>query len=73
MVPSTASLKGVPSTSRIDTRGEDARVLLDFADEFRRLAAELPPGSKLRAHLLRSETIYRETADSPSARSHSVT
>jgi hypothetical protein len=62
MAPSTASLQGVPSTSRIETRGEDARVLLDFADEFRRLAAELPPDSKLRAHLLRSETIYRETA-----------
>jgi hypothetical protein len=42
--------------------------VLGFADEFRRLAAELPAESKLRAHLLRSETIYRDTAWSVSGR-----
>jgi hypothetical protein len=64
----TANLRAVPSTSRIDTRGESAGVLLDFADEFRRLAADLPAESKLRAHLLRSERIYRDTARSASGR-----
>jgi hypothetical protein len=68
MAAEIASLQAVPSTSRIDTRGESARVLLGFADEFRRLAADLPAESKLRAHLLRSETIYRDTAWSASAR-----
>ena len=62
MAVHTANLRAVPSTSRIDTRGESAGVLLDLADEFQRLAAALPAESKLRAHLLRSETIYRETA-----------
>jgi hypothetical protein len=68
MAVHTANLRAVPSTSRIDTRGESAGVLLDCADEFRRLAADLPADSKLRAHLLRSETIYRDTAWSASGR-----
>jgi hypothetical protein len=62
MAVRTANLRVVPSTPRVDTRVESAGVLLGFADEFRRLAAELPAESKLRAHLLRSETIYRDTA-----------
>jgi hypothetical protein len=46
----------------MDTRGGEPRDMLDRAEEFGRLAADLPPGSKLRVHLLRAARIYRATA-----------
>ena len=62
MAANRARLQLVASTSRSDSRGGEAREMLDRAEEFGRLAADLPPGSKLRAHLLRAARIYRATA-----------
>jgi hypothetical protein len=50
--------------AEFETRAAEARAMLDLAEEFRRLATDLPLQSRLRAHLMRSARIYRVTADS---------